>query len=403
MNSFATNFEEYNQRLIDNNELNLNYLTYVSKYNEFYSNDRFDLKALDKISTFIESDKWLPAYFLYEFEVLNSKYNHKDIRILLLGENKSKTPNYIEHKDYIELTDKNEIEKYDIYNSTGVRGGVPPGDKTIKNSGMFQRSKLFIIEPYAFICILQGSRNRYSRYLAFIVKCHVVYVKYQKLVSEYKSNITIAEKDNRIEYLIEKYNKDTQQLINENSAKTDAKIESLGDKLDGIQTDLTILSENNIVYPPSSESEKYELLIYEAIDNQGHTQYDRILGICTCSDSIGYIAKNKSGKTIGPFHFVVRAIMNGNINTAITSINFRIGTPFIHYKDVANPKRLVKYILDKIPSINSWYSYFNITYNTEFTRSDFVGQLDHIYKQRLYIKDTPYTMVKEIKTRKTKK
>jgi hypothetical protein len=145
------------------------------------------------------------------------------------------------------------------------------------------------------------------------------------------------------------------------------------------------------------------LLIYEAIDNQGHTQYDRILGICTCSDSIGYIAKNKSGKTIGPFHFVVRAIMNGNINTAITSINFRIGTPFIHYKDVANPKRLVKYILDKIPSINSWYSYFNITYNTEFTRSDFVGQLDHIYKQRLYIKDTPYTMVKEIKTRKTKK
>jgi hypothetical protein len=395
MNSFAINFEEYNQRLIDNNELNLNYLTYVSKYNEFYSNYRFDLKALDKISTFIESDKWLPAYFFYEFEVLNSKYNHKDIRILLLGENKSKTPNYIEHKDYIELTDKNEIEKYDIYNSTGVRGNAPPNSENPKHAGGPKQSKLFIIEPYAFICILQGSRNRYSRYLAFIVKYHIVYVKYQKLVSEYKSNITIVEKEDEISKL-----RKTIELFTQS---TNAKIDSLGNKLDGIQTDLTILSENNIVYPPSSESEKYELLIYEAIDNQGHTQYDRILGICTCSDSIGYIAKNKSGKTIGPFHFVVRAIMNGNINTAITSINFRIGTPFIHYKDVANPKRLVKYILDKIPSINSWYSYFNITYNTEFTRSDFVGQLDHIYKQRLYIKDTPYTMVKEIKTRKTKK
>jgi len=96
MNSFAINFEEYNQRLLDNNELNLNYLTYVSKYNEFYSNDRFDLKALDKISTFIESDKWLPSYFLYEFEVLNGRYRHSDIKRILLGENKSKTPNYIE-------------------------------------------------------------------------------------------------------------------------------------------------------------------------------------------------------------------------------------------------------------------------------------------------------------------
>jgi len=142
------------------------------------------------------------------------------------------------------------------------------------------------------------------------------------------------------------------------------------------------------------------LHIYEEVDNQGHTdrKYDRILGECTCSDPIGYIAKNKSGKTIGPFHFVVRAIMNGNVNSAITSINFRIGTPFIHYKDVANPKRLVKYILDKIPSINSWYSYFNIY--SELTWSDFIGQLDHIYKQRLYIKDTPYTMIKKIKTRK---
>lgn len=402
MNSCVISFKEYNNQLIKNNELNLNYIAYVSRYNDYYNRDKYDLKTLDKISMFIEEDIWIPAYFIYEFEVLTSKYNHKDVRVLLVGENKSTTPNYIENIDYKELLDKSEIEKYNTFSST--RGDAPPG-KTRDNNGRFQQSKLFIIEPYAFISILQRARNKYSRYLAFLVKCHVVYIEYQKMVSEVQSQIIIQEKDDKIAKLIEQYNRDTQKLIRDNAIITNAKINEVSDKLDSIQLDMTILSEHNIVHPPCNENEKYELIIYEAIDLLGHTQYQRDIGICICSDPIGYTPLNKSGTTIGPFVYVWRTIMNGNTNIAISSINFRINkhTPFIHFKDVANAKRLIKYIIDKESKINSWYSYFNIRYDEKYSPTTFIKRINDIYNKRLYIKDQPYDMIKEVTLRKTKK
>jgi len=75
--------------------------------------------TLTKISDYIIDNTWIPAYFLYEFGVLNSttcKYNHTDVHRLLIGRNTDGSPNYQIGTEYIELTDSN--EKYNLYKLT---------------------------------------------------------------------------------------------------------------------------------------------------------------------------------------------------------------------------------------------------------------------------------------------
>ena len=284
--------------------------------------------------------------------------------------------------DRIELVKNRDYEVF----APLERGKLKRGRKPTKYMMTIKAFKLCLISSF--------NQPKYKSYYILLEEC-IHYYNKQQMLELSKANVELSSENKsllqRLDEIMEKNRVETNAKLDE----VKAEIKVVSDKLDGVQLDLEIISDNNLTFPPVQDNEIVDILIYEAIDEQGHTKYDRDIGSCTCSDTIGCELKNRAGIS-KVYNYVAKAVQRKNINASLKNIRFKFDKdkPVIHLKNVANGVVLCNYIINNEHTNIGYYSYFNTTLQPEA----FIGRVYEIYNKRLYIKDKPDDFNKLVKT-----